>query len=495
MPTDAKYDQIFPAAPTGVPAALPQPVLLRTSRVDQFVNAVTGLGGVATDRAAAISYERECIPTSMLIDQLYTTDWLAARIVEKMPSIALVRGFGIEGTSESDAGSKLLRDFAALNSTERYPEGAFQRALYDGRAYGCAGLFLGYKLGNPLAPLTDAARAGGLAFLDVFRQHELRVVTRVQDPGRGDFGMPEIYEVISGNGMAHPRQGQRFHASRLLRFMGLPLRGSVVHPELPQYPEVGVSVLAPVIRDIARYGTSWAAVSHLLQDASIGVMKIAGLVEALASEDKAIIEDRLSALQRTKAITRLMFLDADNNEDFTRVAVSFADIPGVMAQIILSISGAADMPAKILFGTSPAGLNANSAGEADLTQFYNSCDEYRKRVLGPKLETVLQAISSNPDVRVTWPSLWDPTDNEKAQTRLTNANATKVFWDIGAVQAEDVVKAAKDGVAPETIGKPSDVREDPAGEGFGGAGPKGASGNPSGAKTTTAGGPPKRAAE
>lgn len=449
---------------------------LSSFRADGWVNEATGLGGQLTDRAATLAYETSPVPSSMLIDRLYTTDWLAARIIEKMPSIALVRGFTIAGQEKSD---DLIRDFERLNTTARFPGGAYQRAVYDGRAYGGAHLFLGYKLGDPTALLTPEHEQGGLLFLDVVRQHELRVLEREKDPSSPNVGMPTLYKIEGSGGTRHPRFGQVFHASRSILFSGLPLRcaqgGGA--SELGDYPEVGVSVLAPVLGDIARYGTSWAAVSHLLQDANIGVMKIAGLVEALASEDDAIIKDRLATLQRTKALTRLMFLDADNNEDFSRVAVSFADIPGVMAQIILSISGAADMPAKILFGTSPMGLNANSAGMADLEQFYNSVDEYRRRTIGPSLEKVLRAVSGGQDVRVKFPPLWQPTDNEAAQTRLTNANATQAYYNMNAVQPKDIVKAAKTGVHPETIGTVSDEREpDPAGEGGPDAPPQGGPG-------------------
>lgn len=457
------------AVPVGGGPAEPALLSSNAFRTDSWVNASTGLGGFTTDRAAGSRYELDPIPTTRLVDALYTGDWLAARIIEKMPSIALVRGFTVEGASDP---TEVLRAFEDLNTTERYPEGAFQRAMFDGRAYGAAGLFLGYELGDPLTPV-DPETAGAIAFLDVFRQDELKVLTRVKDTKSADFGMPETYEVIGGSGgsgVLHPRRGQKFHASRLLRFTGKPLR--TMQHELGTFPEIGVSVLAPVLKDISRYGMSWAAVSHLLQDASVGVMKLSGLVEGLASEDDGIILDRLKTLQATKGITRMMFLDADNGEDYGRVAVSFSDIPGVMAQIILSVSGAADMPAKILFGTSPMGLNANSAGEADLTQFYNSVDEYRRRVIGPKLEAVLRAITGNKAVRIVWPSLWEPTENEKAQTRLTNANATRAYWDMGAVQAKDIVKAAKEGVQPETIGTVSDEREpDPEGEGPGGGSP------------------------
>ncbi len=439
-------------------------------RLDGWVNTTTGLGGLDTDRAARLNYESEGIPTSATIDQIYSGDWLAERIIEKMPSIAMVRGFGIEGGEQAD----LLREFRGLNVTERFPQGAFQRGVYDGRGYGGARLLLGYALGRPETPLTPEDEKGGLLFLDVVKQHELKVISHNTDPQSPEFGLPSVYEILGVDGVPHPRRGQVFHASRSIRFAGRPLRGQQIVQELPQEHWVGVSVLTPVLRDIARYGTSWAAVSHLLQDASIGVMKISGLVDALASDDASIIQDRLSTLQRTKSLTRLLFLDAEAGEEFSRVAVSFADVPGVMAQIVLSISGAADMPAKILFGTSPMGLNANSAGMADLEQFYNSCDEYRCRELSPALEKVLRAVARGKDVRVKWEPLWQPSAAEQAQTRLTHANADKVYYDIG-FKAEDIARAHKEGKRVEDIGTPEKIAPNPNGEGQ-----PGADGNPAG---------------
>jgi phage-related protein (TIGR01555 family) len=464
-------------------------------RNDGWYNPTTGLGQYGVDRSAEYRYQAGCIPSSLAVDSLYAFDWLAARIIEKMPSIALVRGFKPTGEGAGDP-ETLLREFRDLNVTARFPMGCLQRSIYDGRAYGGSVLLIGYKLGNPETELTDEERAGGVAFLDSFGQHQLRVLQRYADPNSGNFGMPELYEVIAtGNGSRHPRWSQKFHASRCVRFQGYPLRTPGGNGECGDGPEVGVSVLTPVLADIARYGTSWAAVSNLLQDASIGTMKIAGLVESLASEDKSIIEDRLRTLQRTKSLNRMMFLDADNNEEYSRVAVSFADVPGVMAQIILSISGAADTPAKILFGTSPMGLNANSAGEADLKQFYNTCDEARNRDYGPKLEVVLGAIAGGKEVRVEWPSLWDASENEIAQTRLAMINGTKVLWDMGAVEATDIVEAAKTGVLPETLGTPTDDRaaltggESPeeAGGGSPAAPPQGAPGAKLAAALATAG--------
>jgi phage-related protein (TIGR01555 family) len=463
-------------------------------------NPVTGLGEPGVDPTASVVFRGRRIPTAFEIDRLYTYDWLADRIIEKMPSIALVRGVRISG--QQDGGAKLLEAFEVLNTTDRFPHGAFQRGVNDGRAYGGDVMLIGYLKGQPETPLTASDAAGGIAFLDLFGQHELEVLARHDDPKLPEFGMPSLYRVIAdgSGGSPHPRIGQTFHASRSIRFAGRPLRvphgaaapvGAGGASITGAYPEVGVSVLTPVLNDIARYGLSWSSVSNMLQDASVGVMKLGGLVDALASEDKALVEERLRLLQQYRGSHRMMFLDADNNEEYTRTEVKLTDVPAVLDKILVSVAGAADCPARILFSTSPSGLNAQTGSEADLSHFYNNCADYQRRYLGPKLSTLLTAINGGKQVKVEWPSLWEASDNERAQTRLAVANADKAYWDMGVCEASDIAKARRTGTQPEQISTPDDDRAalDPQGEPD--DGPQGAPGKQGAAKIATA----QRAAE
>lgn len=428
-------------------------------------NPVSGLGVVGVDPSAHLTYGAGRIPLPSLVDSLYTHDWLADRIIEKMPQVAMVRGYrGVE--------PELSYAFESLNTTERFPRGAFETAVYDARGYGGSVLLLGYKKGNPRMPLTPSNAAGGVGFLDVFRQHELRVLQRYQDPNRGDFGMPSLYEVVDGGtAQPHPRVGQIFHASRAIRFAGRPLR--VPNPGLDvgdltgtaSWPELGVSVLTPALVTLAQFGLAWSAVTNMLQDASIGWMKIAGLVEALASEDKELIEDRLKVLQQSKGTHRLMFLDADHNEEYGRTEVRLTDVPSLLQMFILQVSGMADVPARVFFSAGAQGLNANSGNESDLTQLYNTCQDFQRRYLGPKLDRLLTSVAATgTPVRVEWPSLWESSDNEKAQTRMTHANADKIMWDMG-FSAKDIGKARREGTFVELVAEPEDDRETVAGGG------------------------------
>jgi hypothetical protein len=73
------------------------------------------------------------------------------------------------------------------------------------------------------------------------------------------------------------------------------------------------------------------------------------------------------------------------------------------------------------------------------------------------------------EVVLEWPSLWEESNKEKAETRLQNAQADKIWSvDIGALTAEDIgVSRAKDGsfgidVDPDTIA--SEIAEQAAKE-------------------------------
>ncbi len=430
-------------------------------------NPLSGLGVEGQDPTAQLVYRSGRIPSAITVDRLYTFDWLAARIIELMPAIAMVRGFTI--ADQKDKGIELIRAFEKLNTSTRFPMGAFQRAVNDGRAYGGAELLKGYALGSPLSQLAPEQQAGGIKFLDVFGQHELRCLKRFNDSSEPNFGLPELYEVIgTASGPPHPRLGQIFHTSRSIHFSGLPLRLPNTSTDLVgDYPEIGISVLTPVLGVLGQYGLAWAAVSNLLQDASIGVMKLSGLVESLGSEDHQLIRDRLVTLQQTKAANRMMFLDADNNEEYSRTEVSLTDIPALVQQFMVALAGSAGVPARMFFSSSPSGLNSNASGDADLKQLYNDCSNYQRRYLGPKLEEVLADVlpGGAGEVHVEWPSLWDSSQNEQAQTRTAQANADKTYYDMGYSAKQIGVARAKGTVVELTGEEPEDSREDVAAAG------------------------------
>jgi hypothetical protein len=162
----------------------------------------------------------------------------------------------------------------------------------------------------------------------------------------------------------------------------------------------------------------------------------------LSSTDQAIAQQRMQLIAAAKSVARTIFLDADGNEDFTRTEVSFASLPQLMQQINLRTAGAFGLPATKLFGQEPAGMNAT--GESDIRQFYDGVAEYRQRA-AVKFERLLSWILGRV-VALEWPSLWEQSDKEKAETRNANAQADKVWSDLGALDPVEIgVARARDG--------------------------------------------------
>jgi hypothetical protein len=213
-------------------------------------------------------------------------------------------------------------------------------------------------------------------------------------------------------------------------------------------------VLQSVNETLRDYDTAWAGVSNLLDEASVGVMKLQGLFKMLSSKDQSLAQARMATIAASKSMIRTLFLDADGNESFERTEVSFASLPQLMQQINLRMAGGADLPATKLFGQEPAGMNAT--GENDIRQFYDSVGEYRARS-AVKLQKLMSWCLGK-KVSLRWPSLWEQTDKEISVTRLQNAQADKIWAvDIGCVNALDVaLSRIADGslgldVDPETV--------------------------------------------
>jgi hypothetical protein len=391
---------------------------------DGWLNTLTGLG---TDRDRRLGYSLQARTelTDVDLEVLYNEEWLARRIVELLPGQSLRK----EPTGLSDAQWK---EWHAVNRHELYPHGVFLQGLYTGRLFGGALILVGFERGNPTDPAPEPGPTSGVRWLDVVPWQMLTIVARETDANSPRFGLPSIMRV-TGN---HVRRGLEFHISRAIICEGAARAVPDTTAVKPWQ-----SVLESVHETLRDYGVAWASVGNLLDEASIGVMKMKGLLGMLSAEDQADARDRLQFIATTKSMVRTLFLDADDGggvESFTRTEVSFAALPQLMQQITLRMSGAAGISAARLFGQEPAGMNAT--GESDLRQDYDSIAEYRTR-MAVKLETLLRWVLRSPGIELEWPALWEPNESEKATTRAQLAAADKVWYDMGALTGIDVARS------------------------------------------------------
>jgi phage-related protein (TIGR01555 family) len=438
---------------------------LAARRDGNWQNSLTGLGIAGLDKSRGVRYVKSCELGAQELADVYRSNWLARKLVEALPQRALAQGFAEH--------TPMPPQFEELNYAQ-WDEGALQRAIYLGRNFGGAHLFVGYADGGEDASL-PVTKKGNVAFLDVFTRHELAPDTvggqeaRDPNPLSPTAGQVTVWKVIGD----HPRRGLRYHVSRAIKFGGLSLPPMVSPGQAaptptgapglggfdPYYRDWSDSVLKPVWEDVQRYGVFWQSVAHLLGVASVGVLKIAGLFEALHQNNGERMRARVDLQNQMLSLTRNLLLDAERNEGFERSAASFADIPALLDQMMIATAGAFGMPATELFGRAPQGMNAT--GESDQKMWEAQVTEWRRRVLTPRVNALAEAISGQPS-KIEYPEVHIATELEQMDLRLKRSQGNERLWAMGAFSDQEIRDAEREGVLPEQLpGLAKEVPPDP----------------------------------
>lgn len=417
MRPKSRRQQPSPPSPPPAPAPDPAPTLLTA---DGFVDTLKGLGEVSgtTSVSRFASIDRQL----SVYEDLYEHDWLARRIVQIFPEDALRKRPTLDGI-EADESTEIWERFDELNSSLLYPQGILAQGLFQGRALAGSIIILGPVRGELHKPRTDRAE---LAWLDVVPWKDLSVQSWVEDRNKANHGQPEVVRV-SGD---HPRHGAVIHLSHTIPCEGLARATWVKGDDSPW-----ISVLQPVYEVVRDYGLSWEAASLLLQEASVGVLKMQGLVGMLASRNEDTIKARMRLVSAGRSTARTVFLDAEGGEDFKRTEVTFTGVDRILEQLQMRICGAAKVPHTRLFGRSPDGMSAT--GESDMRNFYDEVSQYQTQAIQPKLQRLLSLIAGKP-IKVIFPPLQEPSAKEAAELRKANAEADAAYYDLGVLEPGDI---------------------------------------------------------
>lgn len=402
--------------------------VLRALRLDSWQSTLGGLGSRSDrGRVGSVTFCDQPTLTDYELSAAYRNLWLVRRLVEAKPGDALREGFGVE----PDRAPEFMR----LNYAT-HTEGALERALMLAQLKGGAGVFIGQRNAGPdelLQPLPEDASKLDVAFLETFDKFQLQAQERNTDTYSADFDKPEVWCVTGTR-----RSGMRFHTSRLIKFYGAPLPSSTLQGQAAEDRDWGDSVLQAVWADVQRYGVFWQSVAHLMQLSSVGVLKIAGLIEMLVSQNQDVARDRVDLLNESMSITRLMLLDAKHDESYTREAVSFADMPALLQEIQTATAGSFKMPVTKLFGRSPAGMNAT--GESDTRMWYDEVECYRERSVKPGLSQLL-SITDGVTEELEFPSLWQESERERQETTKVMVDMYERLWSMGVASDAEIRKA------------------------------------------------------
>jgi phage-related protein (TIGR01555 family) len=280
--------------------------------------------------------------------------------------------------------------------------------------------------------------------LDVYDRRQVDRAQIETDPRKPNYGKPASFRITTISGSV-----VEVHRSRCVVFGGA-LTGRFERQVNGGWDD---SVLEVVIATVRAFNSGFLSLDNMLTDASTGVLKMAGVISSLgSSEGKAILETRAALFDLMRNVTRSLFLDAEENESYEKIATNFTGVPEAIDRLGQRLAAATGIPLTKLVGVSSNGLGAT--GEGDRLNWIDDVTAYRSHEIEPLLATLVGYIA--PGHTICWPPLWQPTAKEAAELRKLRADTAGVY-----VQNEILRPAALTASAAADLGLPEQIPPEP----------------------------------
>lgn len=413
------------------------------AQLDAFENEVTGFG-TAADKTTYGRWAQDTILSDQELTALYNGSDIAARVVDSVPDEMFREGVEVD-LGDPTANTYLSEKLEELNVVEVYAD-----AIRFGRLYGGSAILLGADDGRPASMPLIPERVKSVRYLYVIDRRLLWPLSYYRENGHPKLGQPETY-LVTTPGIA--TSTAVVHETRLIRFGGVKTDAQTQ----VQLASWDLSVLQRPTAVIRMFDTAWKSVEHMLVDGNQTVMRMRGLLEVLAAPDgMENLQKRLRAIQLYRSNLRSIVLDAggedtdggykDNPESLERLSSSFESIPNTLDKICLRMAAAVPMPVTILMGQSPAGMNAT--GESDFRWWLNGIKSQQRLKVTPKVRQLVKLLlraQGSPiapekvkAIDVAWPALWTLPPDAEATRRKTIADTDKTYFDIGALEPDEI---------------------------------------------------------
>ena len=417
----------------GIPE-IQQPVTVATianTRLDGWVNPYTGSSVPGVDKLIHGQFEYQPLDRFTL-DNLYYGNDIARKIIDHIVYDAFREGYTISmGESSKEEDVKKIQKRAEELHVDQKLQAGFKWA----RLYGGSGILLGIQDFKPLSePAEDDAAVDFTYIRPVDKRYAFSSFWN-EDVTSPEYGDPAVWLVGAYSGpFAY------VHSSRFFAIRGIST-DEVMKRRLQGW---GFPSLQPVYDVLQGLGQAEHAAIQILADMNLDVFKLKGLTAAVASNNTAIVQERMHDVNMRKSAHRAMLIDADS-EAMERLAGNVSGGVGpILDHVLYRIACAADMPVSILFGRSPAGMNAT--GDMDIRIWYDRVKAYQKDQIKPILMQILRRIALSLDIDPTdldveFRSLYQLSASEQAQVYSQTATADVAYIGEGVLTIEEVAKS------------------------------------------------------
>lgn len=387
--------------------------------LDGWQNVLVNLGNSNDPNQHSYFKDKGRIPYSILED-LYRSDGIARRIVDVITDDALRPWLSCE--------PELQNEFKRLKIKENLTNLSKWSRLFGGAV--CV-LFC-----DDSKDFSDPLKIESNRKILQLRVYERSKVSYTHqdlddDPYSENFGMPKFYSIYPANGGVY-----KVHYTRTYRLDGLDLPTN----ERIKNEGWGESVLQPVYESLKTYGMISQASANILRDFIQVVIGIKGLTDMIRDGEDDLVTQRAKLIDMTRSVANSIFLDADG-ETYSKQASSVSGLSDLWDRFALNVCSATGIPATKLLGRAPNGLNAT--GESDIRNYYDMVESYRQDTLDPFISWIIKIIAAQTQLKFKpyhfeyiWNSIWQMSENEKADLKLKLAQVDSAYIDRGAADGE-----------------------------------------------------------
>lgn len=422
-------------------------------RLDGYSNLMNKYG-TAQDNSAAYQYNPENSTDDMQLMHLYEGNGLFAKIIDRPSEEAVKHGFDI------DFGDEAIAGYVDDRMDELDFESKFATAEKWARLYGGAIIVMLADDGRGLEEPLDWANVRSIEELRVFEravvQPDYTSMYQSGFPGMSGgsrpFAEPEFYQVSSIYGYF------TVHCSRCLVFRNGRLPEQTTSAA---YRFWGIPEYVRIKRALRECITSHEDGVKLLERSVQAIYKMKNLSNKLATDDgEDKVLKRLQVIDMARSILNSIAIDTDG-EEYSFETLQMTGVKDVIDATCNMLSAVTEIPQTILFGRSPAGMNAT--GENDMENYYNMVENIQKQNMKQNSRTVISLILKQgylegkiqeiPKYRVKFAALWSVSETEqagidqtKAQTEYTKAQTAQIYMDSSVLDPSEVRgKLAEDG--------------------------------------------------
>lgn len=420
---------------------------VRPHREDGYVNLLNKYG-TKQDNSEAYKFEREPVIPDMQLTGLYEGNGLFSKIIDTPAEEALKHGFDLNLKSNE------MNAFVdeVLDDLE-WDEKA-TTAIKWARLYGGALIVMLIDDGRGLEEPVDWEHIRSIDELRVYErsivQPDYASLYQQDYGGKGvgnrvsKFGQPEYYYVSSIYGSF------KVHESRCLVF-----RNGVLPEQTSNatYLFWGMPEYVRIRRALRETVTAHTDSVKLLERSVQAIYSMKGLASLLTTDDgENQVLKRLQLVDTSRGLLNSIAIDSEG-EQYDFKTFQFSGVKDVIDATCNMLSALTNIPQTILFGRSPAGMNAT--GDSDFESYYNFVEKIQRLMLKRNLRTLLDVVfragiasgdvAEEPDYKLEFKPLWSLSDTEqatvdqtKAQTALVKAQTAQAYVDMQALDPTEV---------------------------------------------------------